>query len=372
MVLAYTFINKARASSTHNKKRYWYIATAWIASALLTYPAMAFFYCSMVLMKVLFSPLANWIKTRREIVQEIGLFLIICLIYFIWAHFNSNPARLPEKYHLSPNLNISEMKIRLLPLANFFGDNPWRLPLSDSVRHGGILLILLTGGVIYSLIGLRNNAFFIQNKDQAITALTQSILSTAVLFILCSGFYLIIPGREDMGSRLLFATAASGLPLLFWSIYQWCNLFPAFLRKNITLFAVLTYFLIVGYKANMVTTIDALNYAEYINTVKDKLAERLADNHHKLRHIHFIIPGGGYPGNKFLLINTVLARMPGHKEVKAKWCPEEQTTAECLATLPTDTIAVTYSRPDAPYLKTQDMMLLDDQYRVLWVLFGYA
>src|SRR3990167_8518001 len=368
-------------SYRYAEKKSWLLAVIFILCALLTYPAMAFFFGTLLLLKTLFSPLTAWRKTRKTLAQETALFVAACVIYFLWAHFSSNPHRLPEQYRLQPNLSLAEIASRLLPLINVFESGPWKLPLTQPLWQGWITLSLLVSGLLIVLASFMKSDFYINNKRMAVSYLGQIIFITTVIFFMCSGFYLIIPGREDMGSRMLFATVASCFPIILWCIYQISLLFPMHLRPSAALASVGLLFCITAYKANIVTTINALNYAQYISLVKNQITSYLATGA-PLQRIHYIVPEPGYPYNKLLLTNAVFARLPNLPSYKLTWCSPQRSTAnaeneyqreviKCIATLPVASIAVTFSRPDEPFTRTPHMLVMQDKSSFAWELFRY-
>ncbi|OGT45097.1 MAG: hypothetical protein A3E83_07415 [Gammaproteobacteria bacterium RIFCSPHIGHO2_12_FULL_41_20] len=352
-------------------KNRWLLAAIFILCALLTYPAMTFFYGSLLLLKIAFSPLSAWYTTRKTLLKELGLFIGICIIYFIWAHFSSNPSRLPEQYRIEPNINLLEIGARLLPLMNFFDAGPWKWPLTQPLWQGWIVIVLLIGGLLSGAIH-----FICQHNDKdkhvSINCLIQIIFMFLIIFILCSGFYLIIPGRENMGSRLLFATVASGFPVIVWCIYQISAFFSLPLRSRIILFGTGLLFFTAAYKANLVTTIDALNYAQYMDKVKNSLESYLHTGN-RFKHIHYIVPEPGYPYNKFFLTHAVLQRVPSLQHYMLVWCSSTQdrhTIIQCLQAISKDSIAVTYSRPADAFVKTSSMLILQNYSTSAGKLFG--
>ena len=206
------------------------------------------------------------------------------------------------------------------------------------------------------------------------------LASTIILFLLASGFYFIIPERENMGSRLMFATIASGFPILFWCLWYWNQLLSPFFKNKTFIASLYLVFFISGYKANLVTTIDALNYAEYLHSVQSIVLPYLEANP-KMKQIHFLIPPTeDYPYNKFFLINAVLKLSPNRIN-GLKWCrtvramkktnqEEDANIKKCLDTLPERVIALTFSQPNELFIKTPHMLVMKEERPSVWPLFG--
>ena len=369
--------------SRKKKIKYFIYASVLFLLALLTYPAMTFFFGTLVLFKLFFSTISEWTKTRREVLQDVILFSVICIIYFAWASYNMHyhaRAPIPDQYRMHFNLNLMELWARIRPLGNVFDGGPWVLlfplgfPLGGSVVQGWLTIVLLLGALCFGCKRFLKSEFYLRHSKQALFTLGQIIIFIAVLFIFCSGFYLIIPVREDMGSRLIFASVASGFPLLFWSIYRWSDVFSAQFKFAAISIVIGLFFLLEGYQANIKIMYDALHFAQTLTSVETQINRYLA-NGNQLRRIHFVIPGKEHPYNKFFLANAALVQLLGQGKYQIKWCslPRGISGAEqdhqtemltCIHGLPENGIAVTYSRPDEPIKITQEMLLMKNQFEI--------
>ena len=229
VLIAYSCIQKKRIG----------LSILFILCALLTYPAVTFFFGTLILTKVLFTNLADWPKTSREVVLEVAVFCVSCLIYFIFAYFNMRyhqQAPVPDAYRLDhPNLNPIEMLKRVVLLADIFNKHWAFLPLGNMFIQGWIAIVLLLGGGFIGIVRFINGLFYRKNKEIALVYLGQAIISVIMLCILSSAFVLVIPkfsfimnGGEQW---LLFGVLAAGWALVFWSVKAMELYFPKQLAK---------------------------------------------------------------------------------------------------------------------------------------------
>lgn len=376
---AHQYVDSFASNAKAQKRKCFFIASLFLLSALLTYPAMTFFFGTLVLLKLLFSNLQHWSKTRREVLQEMLLFVAVCIIYFIWASYNMRyhaHAPIPEQYRMHFNLNIMEIFERTLPLLNVFTGGPWVLlfplgfPLGANFQ-GYLTIILIVGAIVFAWTRFSKGQFYLQNRQQALLTLTQAVIAVLILLFFSSAFYLLIPNKEDMGSRLIFASVASGFPILFWSIYRWGDIFSAHFKPIVVSLIIGIIFFLEGYQANVKIMYDALHYAHTLNLTKTQIAHYLMKKN-ALRRIHFIIPEPEHPYNKFFLANAALVQLAGPGSYLIKWCSlprgmpgaEKDHTQEmltCVGTLPLNGIAITYTRPGEPIKKSEKMLLMSNQ-----------
>ncbi len=376
VVLAHLCIRRARSYSSELQKKnrlVWFSVSAiLIFCALLTYPAMTFFYGTLVLITLLSSNLVNWTQTRRDVLQDVILFCAVCVLYFIWAYFNMRynaHAPIPDAYRLDhPNFNLIEIYKRAIPLFNLF-DGAWMLlPLTNSIWQGTALVIVLVGGVLIAIARFFQSQFYLQNKPVALNTVGQAIVGVFVLLLFSSAFFLMMPGRDSVGSRLIFATMASFLPLIFWCLYQWSAIFPASLKKNVFAILVCLIFLMEAYQANLLGMVSATGAADKLNAMKTVISDYLVKGN-KLRRIHFIVPESDYPYNKFFLVNAALAQLPGDQKNELIWCSlprgfsgeekdHQKEAISCIEKLPANSIAVTYSHVGEPIKKTDSMLMI--------------
>ena len=374
VILAHLCITYARSDHNLLQKKnrlvFFSLSAILIFCSLLMYPAMSFFFGTLLLIKLLSSNLANWTKTRRETIQDVSLFCAVCIVYFICAYFNMRyhgQAPVPDAYRLDhPNFNLIEIFKRIIPLLNVF-DGAWMfLPFSDRMSQGIALVIVLASGILIALIRFFCSQFYLQNKRVALIILGQFIVCVFFLLLFSSSLFLMMPSRDSMVSRLLFATMASFLPLVYWCLYQWSAVFPAPLKKNIFAILVSVAFLMLAYQANLYSMKFAMGAASRLNTVKTVISNYLAKGR-KLRQIHLIVSAGEYPYNKFFIINAALAQLPNYQTDMLVWCSlprgapgeekdHQKEAMSCIEKLPATKIAVTYSHI-GDSIKVTDSML---------------
>ncbi len=388
VILGYRCLSKAQAmeynfiSANQIKKQYFYAAIFFFC-ALLTYPALTFFFGTLVLIKLLFSNIRDWEKNRRLILQDVLLFAVVCIIYFAWASYNMQHhprAPVPPQYRMHLNLNFHEIMQRILPLTNVFNDGPWSMlfplgfPLGGANLQGWVTIILLSGALILGSIRFLNSHFYSQQPRIAWMNLLQIIFFVFAVLVLSSGFYLIIPVREDMGSRLVFASVASGFPLLFWSIYRWSDICSAQIKMTVITIMIGLVFFLESYQANIKVMYDALYFSQKLSGVQKQINQYLITNK-KLTRIHFVIPDLEYAYNKFFLANAALVQLAGVETYKPQWCSlprgvlgnepdHEQEMLNCLKQLSASDVAITYTRLGEHIKMTKNMLVIKDHHEM--------
>src|SRR3990167_470836 len=204
VVVGYRCLAKAHQCSLalddqirQSKTKYFIYASLLFILALLTYPAMTFFFGTLVLIKLLFSNLSQWVTTRREVIQDVLLFSLVCLIYFAWASYNMHyhaHAPIPEQYRMHLNLNLNELYSRALPLISVFNGGPWVLlfplgfPLGGSLVQGWLTILVLAGGVVSGYMRFIKSNFYLKNKTRALLTLGQVIIFVIGMLVFCSAF----------------------------------------------------------------------------------------------------------------------------------------------------------------------------------------
>ncbi|OGT47442.1 MAG: hypothetical protein A3E83_01710 [Gammaproteobacteria bacterium RIFCSPHIGHO2_12_FULL_41_20] len=345
--------------------------------SMLTYPAMAFFFCTMILTKVLFSPLQNWAKVRSAVMNEMVFFLVVGAIYFAWGYYNMHyhaRAPIPESYRLShPNLNPVEIMKRILLLMNVF-DSRWQIsPRMSSLWQGWFIAVCIVGGLSCGSLHFFKSDFYRQNKWQALTTLLQIVASASAVFVLGSAFFLVMPNLSLVENRVLFGVITSGLLLAVWGVMQWSYLLPEKMRTGFLVVVVGGCFLIQGRQANIVTLINALSHQQYMQETHAVIAVHINQGG-PLQRIHFIIPRSNYPYDRFFMANTALLQLYGQDHYKIAWCslargvPGEEKdrqneTIACVNAQPKNTVAVTYSYDAEPFRKTPAMAIVKNHYQ---------
>lgn len=371
VIFAYHCLQKSHTPHQGSKEIMWLaLAGILLISALLCYPAMTFFFGSLPLIKVLFSRLDHWQKTRREIIREVVVFFIVCAIYFMWAYYNMRyHARAPisSQYQIThPNLFILEIFNRLTPVVNVF-TGPWALfPLVSKTLQGWLMLIAIGAGIAAGWA-----LFYRKQIKPTVSSLVQAALAVIALLFLCSGFYLVIPQAESMDSQILFATAESGVILFIWGIYRFSELFKSHIKNSMLLAIFCLVFLVKGYQFNIWMVAHSLGYAQNINYIKTKIADFVAKGN-KLRRVHYINSRKEYPYDKFFLTNGALMGLYERGSYDIAWCSlprgnpdaekdHQEDTIKCIDSLPVNGIAVTYTYPDEPFKKMEGMLTIDMQ-----------
>ena len=369
-------------SDIKNKFIWQFLGMLFLLFALLTYPAMAFVFGSFILFKTFFSQVRNWPKKRIEISKEIFIFFFVCFIYFLWGQYRiyRHPrASIPIQYQMHANLNLHELVHRIRPILNVFGEGPWvtlfpqGFPLGGVTGQGWLTLLVLVLGVFIGFFTFLRNSFS-RNQDYSFFTLIQQIFIVFILFGLCNAFYLGIPVQETMGSKLLFASVASGIPLLFWCVYQCVSIFPKRMNQNLFFAFLVVFFVIEGSQASLSTAENVRFFEKRFALLQHTVSEYLVKGNH-LQRLHFIIPEPDHAYMRFFWANAVLLHTLGQKSYQIKWCSlprgyegkEEDHQAEalaCIHSLSKGTIAITYTRPGEHYLNSKDMLLMGQE---VWI-----
>lgn len=370
-LMAYRFVNTAHA---YNEKlqsqhaiKYYLAAGAFILMALVSYPATTFFFGTLVLTKVLFRNMVKWESTRREVIIEILLFGVVCVIYFIGAFINMRynaQAPIPTQYHIDhPNFSVAELLGRLMMLGNMFTIIWQVLPVGSYELQGWIMSGILAAGFISAIILLVIKRSKTQNSEE----IWQAVGLACVLVMLCSSFFLIIPTR-DVGARLLFGPISAGLVIMVWCLSRVLDLvIPTFSAAVLTV--VLGLFMMTdAYYANVYSLTTALSIEKRANYLKAIVAEYLGKGQ-DLKRIHLVLRQPDYAYNRFFQANAVLVDLLGHGNYTLEWCSlargiegaekdHQPEMKKCLAALPRNGIGVTYSYKDEPYTKTKGTLVI--------------
>lgn len=346
------------------------LAGVLILSSMLTYPALAFFFCILTFSKLLFSDLNHWTQTRQEVIREVILFCLAGLVYYLWANYNIHYHALApvteSQYALNhPNISFHELLHRVFILGNVF--HPlWALtPISDTRLQGWGMLALIGGG---SLTGLIH--YFVKSSDaiQASFTLLQAIFLGVFLLLLCNGFLLVMPHLILNENRILFCVVASGLVLTFWGIKNSSLFFSKLSYQRIIVMMNGLIFMIIVYQVSINVIAEALSDKQYLLFTQSIIGEYLKK--HPLQRIHFIVSQSDYPYNKFFLSNAALNQLLGRGHYKIEWCSlprgvpgkeedHQADTLSCMAKQPLGTIVITYSYPQEQFTKTKDMLTVD-------------
>jgi len=336
--------------------------------SMLTYPAMAFFFLTLSLTKLLFSPLCDWRSTKRQIIQEITLFIAVSVIYYICAycnmHFFPKAPVTDVAYQLNhPNLNLKEIFERIYLLLNVF-DKIWSLtPLTNMIWQGWIMIVLFTGGILISFVN------FFRYQDSNKYWILEAVFVAAILLFLCSLFILVMPSRVFQ-PRLLIGAITAGLALMLWSLSKWSKIFPGYLREKALLVMCAIVFIFVSYQTNMVLMVYGFSYNQYFNFTKNSISNYLSS--HKLKRIHFIVSRDSYPYDKFFLTNGALMQLLGRNQYNLQWCSLSRGTSgeekdhqkemlDCIQKLPLNTIGITYTYGNEIFKDSENMLVLDMQ-----------
>jgi len=365
ILLGYKCLNSVYLK-TYRPKLWISTSALFIFAALITYPAMAFFFATLILTKVLFSDFSKWPITRIAVMREVMVFLFVCTLYFILAYWNMHfhsKAFIPEAYQLDhPNFNILEILQRVWGLGNIFSDLWSYFPSINMRIQGWTTFAILISGIFFANLALTKTQFYRQDKKNALLQVAEMIAFVFAIFILCSAFYLIIPVRQVTGSRLLYGSISAGVMIMLWCLSRW----P---KSNWTTFYLALFFCLIGYKTNLFITARSLVYAQYLDSVRQDIYDYLIQGR-VLHRIHFIISRPEYPYTRFFLANGALTQQVGYDVYKLKWCSLSRGVAgeekdhqlelfACLDKLNPDQAGITYSYKDETYTKTNDMLVID-------------
>lgn len=372
-LIAYGCLNKVQHQGPQKK---WFLLSAFfIAASLLTYPAMAFFFATLILTKVLFSNVSEWPIIRRQIAIEAGLFCTLCMLYFVYAYINMRyfpqaPVTDTAYQVNHANLNLLEIVGRGAWIANVF--NTWWAfsTLNNMTVQGWLVISIFLGGLSLGVLKFLTSQFYMQHKTRAFTYLIQMVISVIFLTGLSCAFVLLMPSRS-FPSRLYTGVIAAGLALLFWALHQWQYLSPVKFRNALLATVVGLFFIVQGYHTNITLTAYAFSYNQFLNIVKTQISTYLAKGD-KLNRIHYIVPQQEYPYNKFFLSNGALMQLLGKGQYQLQWCSlsrgtpgkeqdHQQEMLACLAQLPMNGIAVTYTKPGETFKPSDNMLLIDMQ-----------
>lgn len=365
--LAYFFFNKTHL--TQYSKSWLYFAAISLLTALFTYPALAFFFVTLILARFLFDS-KPWQILRKEIFRESVFFLLVCVMYFIIAYLNMHfhsLAPVPDAYQLNhPNLDFFEIVNRFLSLGNVFSYHWQILRLTSIQIQGWIILIILAFGIGFFLI----NFFLKQTIDDAL----QYLFVFFFLCILSAGFFLVIPSsQQPIMLRFLFGALASALVILFWCLYQCVIFFPKKIKTGFVFFMVFTLFLIESYQAGIHTMASAIAYEHYFNSIAIKATDYLAKTNH-LKRLHFVLAKNDYPYLKFFMAHQILKLTAPNTNYSLVWCSlprgivgreqdHQPEILDCIHRIKdTNRVAVTYSFENETFNATPDTLLIETQH----------
>lgn len=363
-IIAYRFMHAAHSMT----QRIWLwrvLAFLVLLAALLTYPALAFFYVTLMLSKCLFAqqnyPCPG--KMRKELFRELVLFSLTCGIYFIWAAYNIRyhlRTEVPPSYHVGqPNLNIFEMIRRLILLGNLFS-SWWPLsPLNNLLIQGWAIIISISGGLLFMLVRVVKN---FQSKKKFVFV-EQSFVGLS-LVILSGAFFLVMPNLDIVENRILFSIITSVLLVSYWGWCQVIKILPFKFENHLLLAALVLLFLTLSYQASTVTMVNAMSHVEYLNSTKLALSSYL-DSGKIPRRIHFVIPESNSPYDRYPLANSALSQLINKKSYSLHWCAESRTAGVCLSHLKPNGIAVTYSIDQDIFPQTQNMVVIQNHFKSL-------
>lgn len=346
------------------------IAVILLIIAMLSYPAMSFFYCTFMLTKVLFSRPDDWSKTKREVIIETKIFLFAGVIFFAWAYYNMHfhsSASVPPEYRLDrPNINPIEMISRLFIIANVFGSLWSILPLSNNITQGNVILFFLTGGLTAGAL-----TYFYKHKKAAISQLVQPTVFAGALFLLCCAFALVIPSYNT-GARLFMGSVSAGIIIVIWAVYRCGSVLPVAIRSTAISAVLVSYLVLQGYQANLHMMRAAWHFVGYLHQSEAVIQNWLTDQH-ELKRIHFITEKGEYAFNRYFLASGALSQALGHDKYNIKWCgaantgPTEDSELQkksmaCLKSLQPGVIGITYSQRGESYPPSDATVVIDKQF----------
>ncbi len=340
--------------------------------ALLTYPAMAFFFITLIATKFFFISNMSWMELRKIIYREMVFFVSVCIVYFLYAYFNMKFHALtpvPEAYRVNhPNLNLMEAGNRLLFISNFFGLQWEILRLASTQIAAWLMIGILSGGLL--IVTSQWIRALLRTQDQSILCKQSSekLLVFFMLFVLSSGFFLIIPsGKPPIMLRFLFGSITFGLLTIIWSGYQLANSIA--IKSNTSMLVLLSAcFFVESYHANANTFVNAMASAQYMKQVAGNIKIYLQHDQ-SLNRIHYILTPEDYPYTKFFMSKQILNQFLLENN-RLTWCslPRDKIGREqdhqtemlaCIEKLAKDDIAITYSYTNELYISTAHMLVID-------------
>lgn len=360
-LMGYRAINRFYS---HTKK--WLVLSfICILAALLTYPALAFFFITLMLMKFLthmslrVGDQTDLVRSRikQELFIEFFVFVTACLVYFAWAYYNIRyhaRTEIPAAYQVDqPNFNVLEMFNRLILLGNIFS-SWWPLSPRMNIEWQGWIMVIGLLGIIV--------------KQTKIFFIAMGIL------IINSGFFLIMPNLNVVENRVLYPIIVSSLVLVFSGFWQWKNILPEPWGKRLILLGLIALFLSLGKQAGLVTMANAISHVEYLHHTQESLAEYLQTGQ-ELKRIHFIIPQSNSPYDRYTHTQAALTPLMKGKKFRLRWCAQSslgnnhtEEAIHCLASMKNSDIAVTYSFEGEPFIQTNGMTIVQNNFKSLSIV----
>ncbi|EKD71526.1 MAG: hypothetical protein ACD_46C00168G0002 [uncultured bacterium] len=344
----------------------YFLAFVLLILALLSYPAMVFFYATLMLTKILFAGLDNWEKTRREIIIEGFIFFCACAVFFAWSSHNMHyhaHAPIPPQYMLMhPNFNPIEMFKRLTLLGNIFNPAVWALwPMSPVVNLSKWMSLILAVGLMVGLITA------LSKLRHRILTIVQVLIFALCALLISNAFPLLIP-KLDLGSRLLMGTISSGIIITIWALYRSCRILPSVLGSALVTIVLMYYLIVQSYQTNLYLMRSSMAFVGYLNHSVQTISD-YTTNHPSLKRIHYVINKDEVPFTRYFLTSGALSILKGHNQYQTEWCASshdgsksevenQNVTLNCLKSLPPNVIGITYSYLGDTFPKTDSMLVI--------------
>jgi len=340
--------------------------------SMLAYPATAFFFVILVLLKLLLSPVKDWEITRRQVLTELFAFITAGIAYFIWGYYTMHYHPLtpvPASYQLDhPNLNLFEIIKRIVFLSNVF-EGQWTLSTGIETHLQGLLTLIFISA---AMIILFYKNFDYLKTSAGIKKTLEISLYVFIVLLLSVAFILVMPSLDLLENRVLLGRAAACFALVFWGLISCSLIFPSSLRQLFVFLALSVFLVIQGYQANIISFVNALSQAHYLNLDKMAVSQYFSKNK-SLQRIHFIIPKNNYPYDRFFMAYASLLPFIEKNKLEIKWCSQargsvlaekdnQQATINCVQDLKKGAIAITYSYDGDEYKKTKSMLIIQNHY----------
>ncbi len=373
--LAYIFISKLNVDKQElrfNNGMPVALGLILLLASFFTYPAVTSFYLVPALTLVLFKPLTEWRKTKKIVFRDLFIYAAFSILYFVAAKQLQDfmDAGVPANFKIQVNTHVlTKIEYLLFALPKL-----WNIELVRGQAYLFYSVILLG-----CLCGLKD--YFKESKKIS-KSLVEAVFSVFILLLFASTVYLASPANDAPSTRVIFAFQAMIALILFWSAFYICKLSPhkksqAFLCVLMILFTIAAYF------ANEIVTRSVLNDYLELNVIVNALAQRI-QSHQPFKRVHLIASSQanytGYTQHEDIfninsnvfgddsanMVNAAFLRIANRHsfnitncnfgQINGKASPEE---INCIATVPAEDIAVTFSRPGQEIYHSPNTLTID-------------
>ncbi len=377
--LSKSYLFVAKQSASRKDVFYFLGGIGSLFISLFTYPSLSSCFLLPAFVCILFKSLSNWYAMKRTILRDVIIFIISCSLYFIIAKLlQSKLSVVSSNYQFKLNFHFFD---RIIFIYKHF---PSLWMIHASFLQVALINLIILSGLVIALRNFFLSDFFKYKKNESIRVLLQTLFAVIVLLLLGSLTLLAVPSDDIPIGRVIFVLQAMSILILWWSLIRIGSLFSWKETHSAGLFAGLLFLIGAGVaNYNMITS--ALNdYLEF-NYITTTLAKHFQAPAFKLKRIHIISPAAvnfnglprgddilndnstHYAGDLTYIVNAAFLQFVGKYQFSLINCifseiDEERHFADeirCMGSMPKNSIAVTYSRPEKPYYKTPDMLIID-------------